>query len=202
MIAERKIVDRIIGAADDAHVELPQETLRGEVVSRQLGVAVVEDLARRLGPQQLAGEAERKSELEVRPVVEGIAQRVRNRLGPGLELLPVGRLAGDRPLGDAVGAHRPPLVVVTVEPDLRQRPEPVIVGHLLRREMTVVVEDRLSGGDAVIELGRDRRVEQEVLVQERFHGGPIVTAERLHIQKLKATPALRSTLKVNLGSAI
>ena len=166
-----EIVDRIVGAADDAHVELPQEALRGEVVARQLGVAVVEDLARGLGPQQLAGQAERKAELEVRPVVERIAQRVRDRLGPGLELLPVGRLAGDRPLGDAVGAHRPPLVVVAVEPDLRHRPEPVIVGHLLRRQVAVVVEDRLLGGDPVIEVDRGRRVEQEVFVEERFHDG-------------------------------
>jgi hypothetical protein len=48
--------------------------------------------------------------------------------------------------------------------------------------VTVVVEDRLLGGDPVIEIDRRRRIEQKVLIEERFddgfdggHGGPIVT---------------------------
>ena len=124
-------VDRVVGRADDRHAELPQQPLRREVGPGEELVAVVADPPRGVRLEQLR-DAERTLQLQVRPVVERVAQRVRHRLRPRLELLPVRRVAGAEPLRHAVGAHRPPLVVIAVQPDLGDRGEAVVLGDLGR----------------------------------------------------------------------
>ena len=106
-----------------------------------------------------------------RPVVERVAERLRHRARPGLELVEVRRVARAEPLRDAVRAHRAPLVVVALEPDLGDRAEAVVARHQLRREVAVVVDDRQVLGGAVVELARRLALEQEVVVDEGLHGG-------------------------------
>ena len=165
-----EIVDRIVGAAHHDHAVLLEQALRGEVVLGQAAVAVVVDLARGVGTEELVLHAERKLQLEMRPVIERVAERVGDRAGPGLELVPVGRVAGDQALGHAVGAHRAPFVVIALEPDLGQRLEPVIVGDLVGRQVAVIVDDRLRPRELFVEIDRDRRIEQEIVVEKPLHG--------------------------------
>ena len=114
-------------------------------------------------------DAERPAQLHVRPVVERVAEGVRDRAGPGLELLPVGGVARAEALGHPVRAHRPPLVVVALQPDLGDRAEAVVGRHQLGREVAVVVDDRQVPGDAVVEVPRGLRLQQEVVVDEGLH---------------------------------
>jgi hypothetical protein len=52
----------------------------------------------------------------------------------------------------------------------------LIFGDLLGRKVGVIVDNRLNGGDFVIEAFRSLAVEQEVVVQEcARHGGKVGT---------------------------
>ena len=82
-------------------------------------------------------------QFKVSPVIERIAQRVRNRPSPGKEFLVRLCIARAVAFRHAVGAHGAPLVVVALEPNLRKIAEAMIVGDLLRGEMAVIVENRL-----------------------------------------------------------
>ena len=72
--------------------------------------------------------AEVALQLEMRPMVERIAQRVGNGSGPGQKFL-VGRsVPGDVVFRDAIGPHGPPFVVVSLQPDFEEIPKPTIFG--------------------------------------------------------------------------
>ena len=113
------------------------------------------------------GDAEWPLQLQVRPVVERIAQRRRNRAGPRLELFLIGRVAGAKTFRDAVGPHGSPLVVIPVEPDPGQRTEAMVAGDLCHGQVTVIVDDGKAGHIAVVEVARDVGLQQEVFVDER-----------------------------------
>ena len=101
------------------------------------------------------------AQLQVRPVEEGIAERVRHGLGPGLKFFTRGGSAGDPFLRDAVGPHGPPLVVIAIEPDGVEVFKPPIFRDIARAQVAVVVDDWLPGGDVVIEGGGGIAGEQE-----------------------------------------
>ena len=103
-------------------------------------------------------------------MVERVAHRIGNRLGPLLELLPIGRiLARAILLIDPVGAHGAPFVVVAFEPDLRQVVETVIRSHVLGNQVAMVVDDRHLGRMVVVKTLRSLGLQQEVVVVELFH---------------------------------
>ena len=91
-----------------------EQALRGEIVLGQCAVAVIVDLARRRGIEQLALHAEGIRQFHVGPVVQWVAQGVRHGPGPHFELLPVGRVARAIAFSHAVGTHGAPLVMVAV----------------------------------------------------------------------------------------
>jgi len=161
-------IGRIVGGADDGNPELPEEPPGRVAGFREQLVAAVEDAPRAARLEQLR-DAERALELHVRPVVERVAERVRHRPGPRLELLPVRSIPGAEALRDPVGAHRPPLVVIALQPDLGDRREAVILGDLRHREVAVVVDDRQVFRVAVVELRGHLGLEQEVVVDEGPH---------------------------------
>jgi len=92
--------------------------------------------------QQLLLDAERPSQLQVRPVIERITDTAGNGLGPFLELLIVRCLARDVSFGYAVGAHRTPFVVIPVQPGLGKVVESIVAGDLIGRKVTMIVVDR------------------------------------------------------------
>ena len=111
-----QVVDGVVGGAHALHVVVLHEAASGELGEPELLVALVEDFACGLRREELL-DAEGGLQLQVGPVVEGVAEGVGHGLGPLLELLPVGGvLAGAVALVDAVGAHGAPLVVVAAEP--------------------------------------------------------------------------------------
>ena len=135
--------------------------MRPQLVRRQTLVCALPDPGRRGLVEQIV-DAEVPRQLQVRPVIERIAQAARHRRCPRQELLVRIRVAGAVPLGDAVGPHRPPLVVIALEPDLEEVGEPAVLGDVLRRQVAVVVDDRLVRRVGLVEPARRLVVEQEI----------------------------------------
>ena len=162
-------VGRVVGRDDEGHLELAEQAAGREVGVAEALVAAVEGRAGGVGREQ-PHDAERSPQLHVGPVVERVAQRPRDGGGPRLELLPVGGGTGDEALGHAVGTHRPPLVVVALEPRLGDRPEGTVGRDAGDRQVAVIVDDRQGRGDAVEEVAGGVRAEQEVVVDEGRHG--------------------------------
>jgi len=117
-------------------------------------------------------DAEIAAQLEVRPVMQRIADGLRDGAGVGEELVVVaGDFAGDEILGHPVGAHGPPLVMVPGEPDLGEILELPVGGDLLGRQVAVIVENGLRRGVLVVEPSRGLGREEEIFVEKRSRGG-------------------------------
>src|SRR5512146_922844 len=97
------------------------------------------------------------------PVVERIAEGIRNRAGPRHELVDVRGVSGDETLWNAIGPHGAPLIVIAFEPDFVEVVEAPFFGYVLGWEMTVIVDDRLGFGILVIELLRFLGMEKKIL---------------------------------------
>ena len=65
-------------------------------------------------------------------MVQRVTDGVRYGRGPGVKLLTIGRIAGTQALSDAIGAHRTPLIVVALQPDVIQVIKTVVFSDLLR----------------------------------------------------------------------
>ncbi|MBA7705172.1 hypothetical protein ES703_113996 [subsurface metagenome] len=73
------------------------------------------------------------------PVVKRISQSIWNGLCPFFELFVIAGIAGAEPFADAVGSHRPPFVMVAVEPGLGEIVKLMVDGYLLDRQMAVII---------------------------------------------------------------
>ena len=104
------------------------------------------------------------------PVIERIAQGVRDRAGPGQEFLVGIGVAGAVALVDAVGAHGAPLVVVALQPDLGEVAELPVLRDVRGGQVAVVVENRLVLGEGVIEMPGGLRLSAENL-RDKGHDG-------------------------------
>jgi hypothetical protein len=58
--------------------------------------------------------------------------------------------------------------MVAAEPDFGDVAELLVRGDFRRREMTVIIEDRLGRGVFVIEFARSRGFEEKILVHKRL----------------------------------
>ena len=79
------------------------------------------------------------AQFQVRPVIERVAKRVRHRARPRNEFLLCVGAAGDEFLRLAVGAHRPPLVMVAFEPHLAEVCELPVARNLRRRQVIMII---------------------------------------------------------------
>ena len=160
-----QIVRRVVGCAGHFYVVAAHQATGRELGLLELLVAFVVDLAGCRSIQELRY-AEGRAEFEVCPVVQRVAHAVGHRFGPLLELLPVACVACDIFLLDPVAPERTPLVVVASKPEFRDALEAMVLGHLLRIEVTMVVDDGQMGCVVMIKVLRRRRLQQEVLVHE------------------------------------
>ena len=160
-----QVVGGIVGGADGPHFELREDAVDAQLIGRQQFAGAVPDALRAGFVQQLV-DAEVAFQLQVGPVVERVAQGVGNGARPGAELLLGRDVAGAIGFVDAVGAHGAPLVVVALQPDFEEVAEAAVGGHVLRRDVAVVVQNRLVFGVFVVEPARGLRGEQEIFVDE------------------------------------
>ena len=166
----------VVGRAHHLDLHPPENAPRGEVARGQLPVGLVPDPLGG-GVVQDVIDAKVAAQLQVRPVEERIAERVRHGLGPRLEFFPRGGGAGDPLLRDAVGPHGPPLVVVAIEPDGVQVFKPPVLGDVARAQVAVVVDDGLPSRDIVIEGSGCVAGEQEGVVAEGHRRPPGIGRE-------------------------
>ncbi len=103
-------------------------------------------------------------------MIQRITQRLRRDFGPLLEFFPIGSVTGDEAFIHARRTQGPPFVMVAFEPDSGQILETPIFGNILRRQMTVVIDDRHFGREIVIKPNGFVGLEQEVGSDEWSHG--------------------------------
>ena len=171
-------VDGIVGGADEGDVGLLDDAAHGEArIVLQLFVAEVPGFLGGLGSQGLV-EAEELPELQVAPVVHGVADGHLQGLDKLQVALVGGLVAGDVVLADAVGAHDAPLVVVAevaavgvlaAEPDFDQVVEAAVFVDLAGRDVAVVVGQGLGCGIVVVQVPGSLGLEQKVFIHEFFH---------------------------------
>ncbi len=106
-------------------------------------------------------------------MIQRVANQLRHRLCPHLELLTVWLITGNVFLWNTVHTHLSPLVVVTdrwlSKPYLINIIVLLVRSDILRINMAVVIKNRRLLCDVVIELLRYICAEQEVLVHKWFH---------------------------------
>ena len=161
-------VGRIIRRANHRHPILFEDGMHGHF--GQPGVGCIPNLLRG-GFVQKLGDAEEPFQFEVGPVVERIAQRVRHGAGKGEEFIPVARVPRAVFLGHAVGSHRAPFVVVAGQPDLVQVAKRLVGRDLVRRQVTMVIENRFVLGVFEIQFPRHVAVQQKIIGEKRFRAG-------------------------------
>ena len=155
----------IVGRADSLDAERAKDSLRAQLRRFERLVRAVPHAVRALLIQQLV-DAEVALQLEMRPVIERIAQRLRHRLRPREKLVSRRRVARAECLGHTARPHRAPLVMIPFEPDLEQIREPAILGDILRRQMAVIVDDGLRRRVGMKQPLGGLRLEQEIIVYE------------------------------------
>ena len=102
-------------------------------------------------------------------MVERIAHRVGHRFSPFAEFVAVRGCARDELLGDAVDAHGAPLVMVAVEPYTGDVVEGLVIGHLLGRQVVMIIDDGHVPRELVIKAHGGFVGQQEVFVEKGFH---------------------------------
>ena len=105
----------------------------------------------------------------MRPMVQRAADKLRHDLRPFLEFSVFWRVTGDIPFVHAAGAHGTPFVMIRRQPQLRQVFVLLPLGNLARRQMVVIVVNRLVF--CVLVKQRPRRLifQQKLLVHKCSH---------------------------------
>lgn len=163
-----QIIRGIIRGADDLDFELVQDAVGAQGRRGEAGVGAIPDFLCRVFIEQIV-DAEVTFQLQMRPVIKGIAERMRHGFRPSHEFFKRRGGAGAEAFGRAVGPHRAPFVVVALQPNLEKIMEPAILRHVAGGEMTVIITNRLGGGEAVIQSARRTRAQEKIIVDERLH---------------------------------
>ena len=115
-------IHRVVGGADELHVEFFNESPGPEFILRQQGVALFPDFGSGLfGKGRI--DAEDPLELQMGPVVQGIAHHIGHGFGIGHELLFVAALAADELIVNAEGGHGAPLIMIAPQEQMAHVPE-------------------------------------------------------------------------------
>ena len=162
-----QVVRRVVRGADDLDFEFFEQALGREIRGGELRVGFLPNFRGGLLAQQIR-DAEIPFQFEVRPMIQRVAECVRNRFGPGFEFLLRRGVAGDEFFGDAVGAHRPPFVMVAFQPDFKEVFELAVFGNVFRRQMAVIIKNRLVCGVFMVKPARAFGAQQKIFVDE-FH---------------------------------
>ena len=163
-----QIVHGIIGGADHLDVGFADNAPRCHIGLRQNGVAFVVDFHGVVAVQRLC-DAEVALQLQMGPMIQGVADEIGNGLGPFLEFLGGRSLTGDVIFGNAAGTHGAPLVVVTAQPDLGNGIIMLVLIDFHGVDVAVVIDDGHFLGVGVVEYFCRFGLQQKVPVHERFH---------------------------------
>ena len=155
----------IVGAAHDFNFELAQYALRRQIVACKLPVGLVPDARGGLFVQEVFN-TEIAAKFQMSPVIERIAQGIRNRLRPREELFIRLGVAGAITLIHPICSHGTPLVVIALEPNLKKIAEAPVFGDIFGGNMAVIIDDWLRVGIALVQSARRPVLQKKVLVHE------------------------------------
>ena len=137
--------------------------------SCQLGITFIEDFA---GSRRIQDFFNSKAsfQFQMSPVIQRIAECIRDCFGPFFEFFPIGSvLTRTITFVYPVATHCTPFVMVTAQPDFCNRLELIVVGHHFRNQVTMIVDNRHLGCMIVIQFLRSFRFKQEVFIHKFFH---------------------------------
>ena len=160
-----QVVRRIVRGADDLDLHFFQDALRGHFRRGEHFVGLIPDAVGGFFIEQFR-DTEVAFQFEVRPVIKRVAQRERHGGGPGAELFARRGVAGDEAFSDAVGPQRAPFVMVAFEPDFKQVFELAVFRDVVRRNVAVIIENRLGFGVLVVESARGFCAQEKIFVDE------------------------------------
>ncbi len=166
-----QIVHGIVGGADQLDAVFADDAPDGHIGLMKDGVALLVNLHGVVAGEGLM-DAEVALQLQMGPVIEGVADEVRYGLAPLLELFRGGGVAGDVLFRHTAGAHGPPLVVVAAQPDLGDGVVALVLIDLHGVDVAVVVDNGHLLRVVVVEGAGGLGPQQEVFVHKRFHGIP------------------------------
>ena len=158
----------VVGGAHYPHVKTLYELAGQEVRGGQQLVAAVVDLPGG-GLVKYGVDAEHTLELQVRPVVKGVAYGQGNALGVQAELFKIVAVAADEFVVHAQRGHEAPLVVVAAQEQLGRVFEGLVFGYFLGGEVAVVVYYGHLLGVFVVQRTGSGGGKQEILVHELSH---------------------------------
>ena len=163
-------IGRVVCGANQLHIRLVNDAAHRHIFCFQALVAGVINLLRRFCIQRL-GDAEIFFQFQIRPVIQGVADGLRQGFRPALKgAVRVGIFcAGNIALGHTIAAHCAPLIVVAAQPNLGNRVIAAVLGNLLRVNMAVIVDDGHFCRVFMIQLFRCFGFEQKVFVHKGFH---------------------------------
>ena len=170
-------VRRVVRRAQDADVHFFKE--RNRVVGLQLFRRFLPNGGSGLRRQRRV-DFEIALQFQMRPVMQRAPGELRHNLRPLLEFLIFRRAAGDVPLVHTADAHRTPFVVICRQPELRQIFVLLPLGNLARRQMVVIVVNRL----VLCVLAKERFghfiFQQKVFVHKCSHRQPSNFSRLIH----------------------
>jgi hypothetical protein len=148
-----EIVGGVVRGAHRLHLKLAQDPVRAQFGRGQPRVGLLPHTWSALGVQQLI-DAEVALQLQMRPVIQRIAQGRRHRTGPRLEFLDRRSAAGAVAFGHSIGPHRAPFIVIAFQPDFEEVLELSVLSHVFGRQVAMIIEDGLLFGVRVVKPAR------------------------------------------------
>src|SRR5690349_565862 len=103
------------------------------------------------------------------PVIKRIAQTEWNSMGPGKIFFVRWSLSSAETLGNTVGTHSAPFVMIPFQPNFKQIAETAVRCNLSCWKMRVIIEDRFGSGIPMIESARRLRMQQKIIMDEFSH---------------------------------
>ena len=113
-------------------------------------------------------------------MVQRAADKLRHDFRPFLEFLVLRRITGNILLVHAAGAHGTPFVMIRRQPKLRQVFVLLPLRDLARRQVVVIVVNRLVFRVLVKQRPRRFIFQQEILVHKCFHSQPSNFSRLIH----------------------
>ena len=124
---------------------------------------------------QLFVNTESSLKLEMSPMIQWVAECIRNSFSPLLELLPIACIGTSaETLIYTISSHGTPLVVVTTEPKFCNTLKLVIISYHLWNKVAVIVNNWHFSRMIVEKILRSLSVEQEIFIHKLLHNCIVV----------------------------
>ena len=170
-------VRRIVRRAEHANVHFFKE--RDRIVGFQLFFCFLPDSRRSLRRQRCVY-LKIPLQFQMHPMVQRAADKLRHDLRPFLEFSVFWRVTGDIPFVHAAGAHGTPFVMIRRQPQLRQVFVLLPLRDLARRQVVVIVVNRLVFRILMKQRPRRFIFQQEIPVHKCFHSQPSNFSRLIH----------------------